>query len=313
LKKLATKKETFFFLIILSFVISCSGKQNPKYIRSDEEIEWDGYHETELNDQLVAANDGYKSMCHRDNKYVRACFDYARLSYETSPLVEARKITKQTIVEYSNNALTQAAIKRLAFSYVKTEDLANGILDLKKLEKIIKNPPNDTILYEISKLELMAKQFDAEENTLEQFIARYGRWESPLWDVVIWRLINIQNDKKDTQKAIKLILQLLNENKSSWIVGSYTSPLHDDALFLLGEIYLSEKKYNQALQVFLELSKMKTSRMRDDGLLGAARVKIALEKPKSACRLINKIMKIESSNSARQAKKLAKSINCQDF
>jgi tetratricopeptide (TPR) repeat protein len=302
-------------VLMLAFVaMDCGGhRRRADHVHDDEEAKWDIHHEAERAGRIEEALAGYWAMCQRTPAFVRACFDYARLTFEVEPIREARKITRKTILRFPNDALCQSAVKRLRRSY--RDELDAGIRELGRLAKETEGKGvHDTVLFEVARLARSADDPERESGTLLKLVSRYDRWESQLWDDAVWRLIEIYRDTKERSAEKKWLRKLLDAREKSALIGSYNSPYHDDALLRLGEIQMAENRQEEALATFMELGRDKKSRLRDEGLLGAARVREALGDTAEACRLLRKIIvELDATGSGRRkAEALARRIPCPD-
>jgi hypothetical protein len=302
-------------VLLLAFVATdCGGhRRRGNHVHDAEEAEWDIHHEAQQAGRIDEALAGYRGMCQRTPAYARACFDYARLSFEVEPLREAREITRKTILQFPNDALCQSAVKRLRRSY--RDELDTGIRELGSLAKETEGKGvHDTVLFEVARLARSADDPEQESATLLELASRYDRWESQLWDDAVWRLIEIYRDTKERSAEKKWLRKLLDTREKSALIGSYNSPYHDNALLRLGEIQMAENRQEEALATFMELGRDEKSRLRDEGLLGAARVREALGDTAEACRLLGKII-VEmgaTGSGRRKAEALARRIPCPD-
>lgn len=279
-----------FFTFAALVAFGCGGSApHPEYAPDAMEAKWDVHHEEERNGSTAEALLGYQTMCGLSTPYVRACFDYARLLFKTAPVSDARAAASQVILRFPDSAHCQSAVKRLKRSY--KDDPRLGMSELSTIaEKIDGKECHDTLIFENAKLARSAEDQEAEIGKLKQLIKRYDRWESQLWDDATWRLATIYRETGQTGLEKKILRSLLNTRAPSVLIGSYTSPYHDDALLRVGEIQLEEGKANQAQTSFMELWQQKTSPLREAGLLGAARAKHALGDHAGACRLVARIL-----------------------
>lgn len=278
--------------------------------RSPNEKAWDNAHKFEVERRSREAGSAYLALCGKTPPFVRACFDYARVMYETASLDEARAVSVQTVIRFPDAAGAQSLIKRLARSYVSENRAAEGAAALLALgEKVQKTESWDTVIYEVARSARRGGDFPAEKKYLEMLVKAHGRWESQLWDNAVWRLSRICRAENKKDEELFWLDTLLEERESSRIIGSYMSPFHDDALYRLGEIYAADKKFEDARRVFLELGDVRTSRLHDDGLLGAAKADIAQGNLKRACAVLREIVELDGS-AKREAAATAESIHC---
>ncbi len=297
-------------VLMVVLLVGCRPKGeviNPHYTPTPEEQTWDRHHQAEMDERFDEALSGYLSMCGQEPPYVRACYDYARLHFDMARVTEGREIMTRTLTRFPNDGLAQSGVKRIARSYLDEDDVGGGVAALEKLAVAVEDTElHDTVLFEIARLQRFAELADDEIDTLERLIATYNRWKSQLWDDAVWRLAALYQAKGDAATEQKLLIKLLDEKESSWLLGSYTSPFHDDALLRLGELFASEGKHQKAYAVYLTLSKMKTSRLAGAGSLGAARVKLTLGEREEACRLLSSLMaKGDTGPTLKEAKEMS--------
>ncbi len=298
-------------IVTMLFVVSCRPHApNVPDPRSPEEKAWDAAHDLENAHRPLEARAAYQRMCARKPPVVRACFDYARLMFETASPKEARAVAIWTISHFPDEGLAVSMVKQLARSYADNGEIPPGIRDLSSLEEALRtNAIDDSLLYEIARLYREGKDATLETRTLEVIVSRFDRWSSQVWDDALWRLAAIAREEDRTRDEIQWLERLLSEKESSRLLGSYNSPYHDDTMLRLGEIYLAEKRYDDAYRMFIELSEFKTSRMTDDGLFSAAKVEIERGNLKNACRLLLNAVR-EDGSVKREAAALRVSIRC---
>jgi tetratricopeptide (TPR) repeat protein len=297
--------------VLLFSIVSCR-PHAPKVAdpRSPEEKSWEAAHSLEDEGRVQESMTAYRKACGTTPPYIRACFDYARMMFKTAAPKDARPVATWTVSHFPSEGLTLSLVKQLAQSYVDNGDISAGIQELSSLEiKLQKSEVDDSLLYEIARLHKESKDAAAETKTLTVIVSRYNRWNSQVWDDAVWRLAAICREENLTADEIKWLEKLLHERESSRLIGSYNSPNLDDAMLRLGDIYLSEKRYDDAYRVFIELSKFTTSRMDDDGLMGAARTEIERGNLKNACKLLADAVRKDGSVK-KDATSLAASISC---
>ncbi len=302
--------KTITFLLMM--ILNCCRPSAVSLIdpRSPNEKAWDSAYEHERSGKVDSARIGYRSLCQKDMPYVRACFDYARISYITESSAQARSISFQTLYKYPNEGLSQSLVKRIAQSFIDDDEGQRGIDELNRLaEKLNKTEIYDTLIYEAAKLCHFIGRFEQETAFLKIIVDEHSRWKSQLWDDSLWRLSQIAKDKNLVNEEIVWLEMLLKEQTSSRLIGSYYSPFRDKALYRLGEINLDKKLYNKAIEYFMELASIKTSRMRDDALLAAAIVEMERGKKSRACDLIKSVFEIGGS-ATRAAKEKATEFSC---
>ncbi len=294
---------------ILSFP-GCGGGSHPSTVSGALFREWDIHHNAERSGREEAALTGYRRMCRQKPPYVRACFDAARLLFELRPLTEARAATRATILRFPDDALTQSAIKRLRKSYRK--DVEAGMREMRTLADATRGQEcHDTVLFEIARLARSSTDRPGEIAALELLMKRFSRWESQLWDNAAWRLAALHRESGDIAAEKRVLKALLDTRERSRLIGSYTSPYHDDALLRLGEIQLAEGKRGLALEIFLELGRQETSQLREEGLLRAARIERSRGDTRAACRLLTEILGRDVGRRVlREAEALSHQIGC---
>ena len=263
----------------------------------------------ELDDRTADATAGYDTLCRQSPPYVRACFDRVRLMFETGDAA-AEQAATALISKYPNEAITQSLVKRLARYYLDAETFDEGRTALAALVKALQNTEiEDTLRFEISRLARAADDTPGEKTELVALIRRHARWQSQLWDDAVWRMAEICRDENNEDEEIVWLKTLEQAQESSRLIGSYTSPYYDDALYRLGEIHLTRGRFAAARRAFAVLAASETSRMQDDGLLGLARVDLAEGQSEDACAKLLEVQKIDGSAS-RKASSLYNGAKC---
>jgi TolA-binding protein len=294
----------------------CGGGYRPKphepYEPTDEEAEWDRHHQAEKDGRFDEALAGYDAMCRRDEPYPRACYDLSRLLFELERFAEARAAALAFVGRFPDNALVQPAAKRLGRHYAEAARIDEGVTELGRLaSKVAGSDAEDTVIYQIARLHREAGRLDAEARELERIVAM-GRWNSQLWNDSIWRLAEVRGEQGDPAAEERLLEQLLDSRESSVLIGSYTTGLHDDAMLRLGRLRLERGRADEAYDTFVELSKWKTSRERDDALLWAARARIAQGRDADACELLERLLdEMPDASAVREARQLHSASGCE--
>lgn len=308
---LTTSIAPICFYTLLLFVSAC--RPHAPHVadpRSIHEIQWDAAHDAEDGERLAEADTGYRLLCEKDPPYVRACFDRARLLYRTDTAAAAREASIRTILRFPNEAFVQSLVKRTARSYLDADAVAEGVTALTALERKMKNDEaRDTVLFEIARLARAGNDVAAETETLTTLVRSFGRWQSQLWDDAVWRLSQICRETNELNAEIEWLNTLLAERESSRLIGSYASPYHDDGLLRLGEIFLEAGRFEAAESMFSDLAATSTSRLKDDGALGLARVDLARGHVRAACEKLRRIQQKDGS-AKRTAAGLAASNGC---
>lgn len=251
-------------------------------------------------------------LCNASPPYIRACFDQVRLMYKTRSVQEARDASVELIMRFPNEALAPKAVKRLSRSYSKNDDIDVGIERLYSLsDKLERTDVWDTLLFESAALARVASHSEREQQLLERIARNCDRFESQLWDDTVWRLSRIAEQQKDFNQEKQWLMRLIDSHKSSWFLGSYTSPYYDDSLMRLGSIYLKEGNTQHALDTFEVLSKRKTSRKQNQGRLGVAKTLLEMKKKKAACQMLRVVIENGDRNRViTEANKLMSSAQC---
>jgi tetratricopeptide (TPR) repeat protein len=296
--------------IIGSSLIVVSGcgpsKPYPAYVPSPKETRRDEFRMAEKEGRVDEAEAGYREMCSATPPFVRACYDLSRLLLEIKRVNDGRKATVEFVTRFSDSGLASVAIKRFSASYRAGGDQEGGVVALQKLESRVQETQiHDSLLYQIAALAGEAGKPETEERSLQRLITQYDRWSSQLWDDSMWRLILLKKEKRDVSAEKKLIKELLNTRERSRFIGSYNSPYYDDAALRLGDILMEKGDYRGAYNAYEDLSEVETSRLRDDALVGLARLMIAQEKTREACRFLDKVQKIRDASAHREAAELA--------
>lgn len=281
------------------------------HVPTAEEAEWDRYHAAEEEGSADEALAGYDEMCRRRPPYPRACYDLSRLLFELERFAEAREASTSFIVEYPEHALAPTAAKRLGRHYAEAGRIAEGVAALTDLARTVDGTDaEDSVRYEIARLHRAAGDLAAEAAALQPIVAM-DRWDSQLWNDAIWRLIEVRSEQGDRAAEERLLEELLDTRESSYLIGSYTTGYHDDAMLRLGRLRLDDGRLDEAYDIFIELSRWDTSRERDDGLLWAARARLAQGRERDACKLLGRLLeKMPDASCHRDAKRLFATSGC---
>ena len=257
------------------------------------------------------AADGYESMCLANPPYRRACYDHARVLDKAGKKLLCAQSAVRFVSRFPGDALAPTGVKLIGRCYLDMGRADEGIATLEELAGAVKDKDAwDSVMYRIAKLHRSQKDIDLEERALEGTVNK-GRWESQLWDDSIWRLIEISRERGDIEAERRRLKKFLDSRERSYLIASYNFSHHDDALLRLGEIYFQENQLEKARALFMELANWKTSRMRDDGYLWAARVRLRQGKNGKACRLLARIVeKMPAANTRKDAIALAGTAGC---
>lgn len=276
-----------------------------------QKAEWDRYHAAERDGRTDEALAGYEAMCRRDAPYPRACYDLSRLLFELERRAEAREATVAFVTRFPESALAPTAVKRLGRHYADSGRLEEGVAELHGMARQVAGTDvEDSVIYEIARLHRKAGQLEAEARELERIVAM-ERWNSQLWNDAIWRLAEVRGEQGDPAAEERVLKRLLASRESSVLIGSYTTGYHDDAMLRLGQLRLEQGRTDAAYDTFIELSRWKTSRARDDGLLWAAKTRLAQRRVDDACALLARLLeRMPDASSAREAGKLFESSGC---
>lgn len=298
-------------LLLAALVAVACGPAHRPYTPTPEETAWDGHHAAENAGDTAAAEEGYRSMCEAEEPYQRACYDLARMLFDTGREDEARLAAAAYIAGDPEGALAPVAAKRLGRSFADAGEWDAGITELERLAAEVKgSDAADTLLYEVARLNRKAGRIDGEAAALARLVDGTGRWESQLWDNAIWRLCEIRREQGDHAAEKKRLRQFLDTREKARVLGSYASPYHDDALLRLGQLKLEQGRLGRAAELFDELAAMETSRLRDDGLLWGARARLEKGNEGKACRLLRRAVRIPAASAARSARELAATVPC---
>ena len=280
--------------------------------RSPDERAWDAVHTLEGEENLEAAAAGYRGLCEQQPPYVRACFDLARVLYRLRSPEAAREVSVRTLLKYSEEGFAPSLVKRLAQSLRDTGEWDAGIAELEKLAEQLKDSEIfDTILFAAARLARDGGDGAAEERLLRRIVASHDRWESQLWDDAVWRLSQICREGGRTDDELQWLGVLLNARESSRLLGSYNSPHHDDALYRAAQIHLERQELKSAYRLFLELSKISSARLSDEGLVGAAEAAEAMGRVSKACELLMEAVE-KDGTAKRDALRKALSLQCEE-
>lgn len=276
-----------------------------------QEAEWEGYHDAQREGRLEEAATGFESMCLREDPYPRACYDHSRALEDAGRLEEAVESATRFIIEHPGSALAPSAATRIARIH---EDLGRPDEGVEVLEKIASEVKGkdawDSVIYEIAGIHRGAGAVDLELAALDR-IRKKGRWGSQLWDNSIWRMIRILDEQGDRKRREALLVEMIAAREESHLIASYESPHNGDAMLELGRLYLDDGRLAEARGMFMDLASWKTSRLRDDGYLWAARVDLREGKVGKACKKLAKIVdKMPAANTRREATELFRSSGC---
>lgn len=280
-------------LLVAIAWIGCSGA-GPGALRDSPQLraEWEQYREAESEDRFDAAEKGYASLCHRPQPFARACYDLSRLLFELRRDREAVQAAVSYVRRFPDDALAPAAIKKVARSFDDRGAWKDGTATLSDLAGAVRGTDvYDSMLYQTAWLQQRAGLPEEEAATLTALVTTYGRWDSQLWDDAMWRLIENRRDQGDGATQKRLLLELLDTREKSRVIGSYNSPYHDDALLMLGQTLLGDGQNDKAYERFMELARLKTSRLRDEGLFWAAESRFAANRHAQGCALLDEIVR----------------------
>ena len=254
---------------------------------------------------------GYESMCLANPPYRRACYDHARVLDKAGKKLLSAQSAARFISRFPGDALAPTGVKLAGRCYLDMDRADDGIAALEELAADVKGKDAwDSVVYQIAKLHRSRNDIDSEERALEKIVGK-GRWGGQLWDNSIWRLIEISGERGDVKGEKRRLKKLLDSREKSYLIASYYFSHHDDALLRLGKIYFQENQLEKARALFMELANWKTSRMRDDGYLWAARVRLSQGKNEKACRLLARIVeKMPAANTRKEAIELAAKAGC---
>jgi tetratricopeptide (TPR) repeat protein len=294
-------------LLLILGGVACRPSAPPVYVPTEEETARERAKAAEDVSDFEAALRGYTALCEQDPPYVRACFDRVRVLFKARPVAEARRETVALIERFTDDGLTQSAVKRLAGSYSGANAHGDGIDAMTVLGERVKGTDiHDTVLFAVAKLARGIDDRDSERMNLELLVSEHGRWESQLWDDAVWRLANMARESGDTDVEKKWIRLLIDADESSWWIGSYTTAFHDDALIRLGHILLMASESETAVEVFDTAAGLESSRRVDDALLGAAQARIVLRRFREACDILSEVTTRNTSRRHIESARLLK-------
>lgn len=312
MNRLLTSSLLTLCVIASQMILSCG--PSSKYVpakMTPREVEWESFHALEHLGDLEGAADGFKQMCAAEQSDVRACHDYSRVLFDMARYQESIAAAEDFVKRFSNSALAPAAAQRIARIYKILDEPKKGVAVLKNLAAlVVETDIWDSLEYQAAQLCRAASDSQCELDLLLAIVEK-GRWSSQLWDNAIWRSIQLYFELGDRLQEKKLLKQLIASREKSYLIASYNSPYHDDAILRLGRINFDEGNLKEAYKLFKQLMEWKTSRMRDDGHVWGARVLISQNKRKRACRLLAFVInKLPAANTRKEAIKLSQEINC---
>lgn len=312
------KSVEFVLLVVLSgCCLACGASDGTSVNRpsplSPVEVAWERAHALEKDGNLEAAASAFAALCDGRDRYIRACYDRCRVLFELPDEASALQCASGFVNAHPNHGLAPAMARTIGRTWkldARYEEGAHamGVIAASVAGKDVW----DSIVYEQARLYRYAGRRDSEEATLMK-IVDHGRWGSQLWDNAIWRVIAIANEKQNMEREEELLLQMLAAKENSRWIASYNSPYYDDALFRLGEIYISRNELERAFSVFKRLSGYDTSRLRDDAILQCAQIRKRMANMEAACDELRMLTeKMPDSSSARDAKKLFEDWKCSE-
>lgn len=313
---LSTRRGLLLTSLVLYGACGCGGgyvsSPYEPHVPTAEEAEWDRLHAAEEAGNPDEALAGFDAMCRRRPPYPRACYDRSRLLFELGRHAEAREASVSYITGFPDHALAPTAAKRLGRHYAESGRVAEGVSALTDLARAVDGTDaEDSVRYEIARLHRAAGDLAAEAAALEPIVAM-GRWDSQLWNDSIWRLIEVRSEQGDRAEEERLLEELIGTRESSYLIGSYTTGYHDDAMLRLGRLRLDGGRVDEAYDVFIELSRWDESRARDDGLLWAARTRLAQGRERDACKLLGRLLeKMPDASCNRDARQLFDTTGCE--
>jgi len=285
---------TALLTLVFTLALGCGAAvDHDEYVPSQPspaEVEWERCHQLERDGQTVDALACYQSQCAATPVYERSCYDRSRLLYAAGRTAEGRAATAEFLVRFPGNPLCQPAAKRLGRDYRTAGAYDAGAAELGRLAAATAGTDaEDSIRYELARLHREAGQLEAEVSELEA-IVELGRWESQLWDDALWRLIEIQREQGRPSEEERLVRKLIATREEARLIGRHNSPFLDDAQLRLGQLLLERGEHRAAYRAFMDLWGWETSRMRDDGLLWAAKTRIEQGRTKDACKQLGKLL-----------------------
>ena len=297
---------------VLGLLLGCGAKDPSRGARADLlQTEWDICKQNEKLESLGDVEICYSRLCDPPHSFHRACLSEIKWLLKNHQSDKARLLAREFIEQYPDSAHAQSAVKKLATSFLIANQVEEGIVVFRGVEqKVAGREVHDTVLWALAGLHRELDQQLEEEQTLRVIIEKFDRWTSQLYDDALWRLGQImQNAGRQNDEKV-LLEQFVGTRESSWIIGSYNSPYLDDALLRLGEIALERKQWGPAAKYFLELSELESSRLRDEALVGSARVRFANGQIEKGCALLNQVQTIPAASARKEALALARSKEC---
>ncbi len=293
-------------LWVASWCQTCGGPHgaySPR-VPGEDEVAREAVFALEKEGRTTEALEGYRVLCGREPPVARACYDRARLLFETGAVEAARADSGSFLRRFPGSALAQPAVKRLSRSFAEAGEADAGLSLLGRLSAdLADTDAGDSIDREIARLHEGAGRPEAEREALERIVAR-GRWGSQLWDDAAWRLAVLAREREDPAGEERCLRRLVEAWEPSKVIGSHTSPHHDDALLRLGRLRAERGDRDGALGILLGLGDAGTSRLRDDALLEAARLRLARGDGPGACALLERVLAIRDASAAREARVL---------
>lgn len=301
-------------IAMLGLFLGCGARQTSDSQGAARlEAEWERCKQNEKLKNAQWVESCYGRLCDSPapDSLPKACLSRVKWLFKNEEDAKARDLSVKFIEQHSNSAHAQSAVKKLTSSFLIQEQAAEGVNVLQNLARKVKDSEvHDTVLFALARLYRELGQPRDEEKTLRIITEVYNRWDSQLYDDAVWRLCQLLAAEQRTDEESTLLQGLLGSRETSLIIGSYNSPYFDDALLRLGQIAFEKDRYERANKYFMELSKIESSRLRDDALLWAARTWFAAGHGTKGCELLERVRNIPGASAGKEAVELAKSRGC---
>jgi len=300
-------------LAVAAALLAACGGPHGAYtpsVPTEAEAARDAIRALEREGRVTEALEGYRRLCERERPLGRACYDRARLLLREGAVAAGRSESLAFARRFPDSAMVQPAVKRLARSYFETDETEAGLAALGALSgELAETAAGATVDREIARLYQWTGDAAGESEALERIAAR-GRWGSTLWDDAVWRLALLARAAGDDREEERQLSRLLAARERSRLIGSYASPFHGAALLRLGLLRERAGDTRGALEALLELGDEETSRLRDDALFEAARIRLGQGDMGGACALLERVLGIKDASAARKARALHRESGC---